>query len=457
MTKFVLIFLVFSFGVNIALANDISQFVFTTNVQTTKPTEISEPITIQAQNSNGEAISAGETLCLRTVSTSSTGEFSSNSGEWSSISIFTINSNWKTRTFYYKDSAQGNYLIDAQIAVRPSGTTCQAWPKNEWEIKWSAKQNIVVSADSSSSVSQISSSSVSSSQSSSEASIASGSVAYVSKSEHISAKAGEDKTAIAGADIILEGKAYGFKNEPIANARYFWTLGDGSYKEGQNIRHIYKYPGNYIAVLNASSGDVSASDRLNVKVIPNELQIIETKNEFIKLKNKSSLILDLSGWFLKAGGSIFKFPDYSLISANAELIISSDISSLKFANNDFSAEILYPNGSLAFSYKVSETVLSQSSSAISSAKPKEIITSASSAKKEEVKVKPVEKSQAILNTSAVSSQKFTVENNLPAGVGFTGVVTIGDKGETGNKWWLILAGITGIIGSGGIFLAKKFG
>src|SRR3989338_4489487 len=161
----------------------------------------------------------------------------------------------------------------------------------------------VASQSSSSSLQESQSSSVgsSSSSSSSGAVIASGSVAYNYKNEQISARVGEDKTTVAGADIVLEGNALGFKKEPLENARYLWNLGDGSYKEGKNIRHIYKYSSNYIAVLNVSSGDISASDRINIKVIPNELQIIDAKNEFIKLKNKSGVILDISGWFLKAG------------------------------------------------------------------------------------------------------------------------------------------------------------
>src|SRR3989338_1293663 len=208
---------------------------------------------------------------------------------------------------------------------------------------WSAKSPTFGYANASSVQSSISSfqesqsSFVSISSSSVSENIASGSVAYNYKNEQISAKAGEDKTAVAGADIVLEGNALGFKKEPLENARYLWIPGDGSSKEGKNIRHIYKYPGNYIAVLIVSSGDIStsASDRINIKVIPNELRIIETKNEFIKLKNKSGVILDVSGWFLKAGGAIFKFPDYSLVAANSELMISSDVSKLKFASDDF--------------------------------------------------------------------------------------------------------------------------
>ena len=447
MIKFVSIFFIFAFSVNVVLANDIAQFVFTTNTQTIKPNEISEIITIQAQDVGGIAVSAGKTLCLKITSTSSTGEFSSNSSDWVPVNVLTINSNWKSRNFYYKDSIAGNYRIDAQVAIKTDERTCSAWPTNEWDIKWIANQNIVVSLDSSSSASQASSYSQSSSVSPTP-SIVSGSVAYVSKSEQISAKAGGDKTAIAGADIIFEGKAYGFKNEPLEKARYFWTLGDGSYKEGQNIRHVYKYTGNYIAVLNVSSGDVSASDRVNVKVIPNELQIIEVKNEFIKLKNKSDLILDLSGWFLRANGTVFNFPDYSLISANAELIISSDVSGLKFANNDFSAEILSPNGSLAFSYKMPAIISSQPSSLISSVKSKELVVSQSLIKKTDSK--SVEKTQSISTPSATSNKNFIAENNLAS------VIAIGEKDEQGSVWWLILAGLAGIIGATGIFLAKKF-
>src|SRR3989344_6507740 len=89
--------------------------------------------------------------------------------------------------------------------------------------------------------------------------------------------------------------------------------------------------------------------------------------EVTKLKNKSGIILDVSGWFLKAGGAIFKFPDYSLVAANSELIISSDVSKLKFAGNNFSAELLYPNNSVAFSYlPAGEAGLAASSSSSSS-------------------------------------------------------------------------------------------
>lgn len=459
MIKFASIFFVFACGAGVAWASgDVSQFVFTTNSQTIKTDEISEIITIQAQDTGGNSVNLLQTACLELATASSKGEFSSSNTNWSPIKILTMSKGSANRNFYYRDLDEGTYELSINVSLRPEGKpACAAWPKEEWDIKWNIKQNIVVSSSFSSNSSQESSSagfsSSNSSSSSGNENIVSGSVNYNYKTEQIYSKAGEDKTAVAGADIILEGNALGFKKEPLQNARYLWTLGDGSYKEGKNIRHIYKYPGNYIAVLNVSSGDVSTSDRLNVKVIPNELQIIDASDEFIKLKNKSGIILDISGWFLKdgsaVGGTIFKFPDYSLVSANSELIISSDVSGLKFADKKFSAEILYPNGSVAFSYF-------PSSVSSSSSKTKEIILSKPPEKKEEIATAQFISKKIYSNPSSNSSASSADKSQNFAEKNLASVITIGEKNNSGAKTWLILAVITGIIGGAGVFLTKKF-
>ena len=460
MKRLVSIFFIFAFSASIVLASgDITQFVFTTNSQTIKPNEVSEIITIQAQDASGNSATSTQTVCIELSTTSSMGEFSSSNTSWISVKTLTMSKGSANRNFYYKDLAVGVYELSVKASLKPEGKpSCSTWPIAEWDIKWNAKQNIVVSSSFSSSSSQTSSSANNSSVSSSSGgeNIASGGVTYNYKNEQISAKAGEDKTAVAGADIVLEGSAYGFKKEPLENARYLWNLGDGSYKEGKNIRHIYKYPNdNYIAVLIVSSGDISATDRVKIKVIPNELVIIDAKNEFIKLKNKSGIILDVSGWFLKANGAVFKFPDYSLVAANSELMISSDISKLKFAGNNFSAEILYPNGSVVFSY--SPSLLSFSSS-----KPKEIVLSKPPEKNTETAtaVAMIISKKNSSNSSASSADKslpaveagqnFATEKNL------ANVITIGEKNNPRTPIWLILAVITGIIGGAGVFLARKF-
>ena len=166
----------------------------------------------------------------------------------------------------------------------------------------------------------------------------------------IYANAGEDKTIVAGADIEFKGNALGLKKEPLDNARYLWNFGDGTIKEGQNVLHSYKYPAEYIVTLDVSSGKYSASDRAMVKVVPNKISISEATSEFIKLKNGSDITLDISGWFLKGNGILFKIPKNTFINANEEIPISSSVSGINAININSEIFLLYPNGSAAFSY-----------------------------------------------------------------------------------------------------------
>ncbi len=170
----------------------------------------------------------------------------------------------------------------------------------------------------------------------------------------IKAYAGEDKTVVVGASAEFRGQAFGLEDEPLDNARYLWVFGDGASKEGQNITHFYQYPGDYIVVLNVSSGKYSASDYLLAKAVPNQLFISEIKTGsnspadsgagWIELFNDSKEQLDISGWQLKSGSKIFIFPDSTLIRHNAYLVIPASVSGLVFPDGKNSIELLYAGG-----------------------------------------------------------------------------------------------------------------
>ncbi|MFH1402589.1 MAG: lamin tail domain-containing protein, partial [Patescibacteria group bacterium] len=66
-------------------------------------------------------------------------------------------------------------------------------------------------------------------------------------------------TPIAGADFFFEAEAFGLKNEPLLNAKYQWSFGDGAKAEGQKVLHNYQYPSNYLAILEVISGEYSVS------------------------------------------------------------------------------------------------------------------------------------------------------------------------------------------------------
>jgi len=187
------------------------------------------------------------------------------------------------------------------------------------------------------------------SQSQSSASGDGGSSAYIppEKLPKISADAGADKTVVVGANVEFRGQAFGLKDEPLDNARYLWIFGDGASKDGKNITHIYQYPGEYIAALNVSSGEYSASDYMLVKALPNQVFISEIKtgaDSFIEFENKSKQEIDISGCQIKYNNQTFIFPQSTAIRPNAYLAIPSSISGMVFNSGKGIIEFLYSGG-----------------------------------------------------------------------------------------------------------------
>lgn len=169
----------------------------------------------------------------------------------------------------------------------------------------------------------------------------------------IFASAGENKKVVVGADSEFKASAVGLENEPMENARYSWTFGDGGLKEGKNVLYNYKYPGKYIVVLNVSSGEFSASDRISVEVLPANINIsfVDNKNNFIELFNQSDHELNLSLWRICSGNQFFTLPRDTIILPNNKLKLSSFLTNLKL--NDLSQiYLLYPNGEIVNQYNI---------------------------------------------------------------------------------------------------------
>lgn len=417
--KYLLFFSVFLFSVNVVLASDISQFVFTTNSQTIKPNEVSEKITIQAQDANGQSVAGGipQTGCLKLETTSVTGQFSSNSTNWESVSQLTMNKGWANRNFYYKDSTTGNYTLTVKSAL----TSCSGWIKEEWI----AKQDITVSESAFTPESK---------SEPPEPTYDVGSIVWPTEPQ-IYANTGEDKVGVTGADIKFSGQALGLQKEPLENARYLWSFGDGAGAEGQNILHTYHYPGEYIVVLNVSSGKYSASDRLSVKVLPNQLTITEATKDYIKLHNGSNFDLDISHWFLRANSKLFKFPESTLIKAGADLPISSSISGIS-VNNNQTVELLYPNGSTAHSFFTDVQYLV--SNKIIAPEPTTVIG-------------PIEQKQI-----EVLTQINPVSDNEENTQQVASAISVGQNNSWGLKKWLaIILGISLVSGIGFLLIRRQ--
>ncbi len=161
--------------------------------------------------------------------------------------------------------------------------------------------------------------------------------------QQIFVNAGQDKTAMAGADVLFQGKALGLEKKPLENARYLWNFGDGEIKEGQQVFHAYRYPGVHMVTLSVASGSFSSEDRAIVTVVEARASLTEVvAGSYVEISNHSIYDLDLSRWQVVSGRDVFVIPDQTIILAGKRIRFAWQ--TLKFTEIDKSAGLFYPSG-----------------------------------------------------------------------------------------------------------------
>jgi len=211
-------------------------------------------------------------------------------------------------------------------------------------------------------------------------------------------------TAIAGADIVLQGEAIGLDKKPIANPRYLWNFGDGATKEGENVMHAYNFPGDYVVILDVSGGKFSATNRFRIKIVAADIVVSGIVSGYlgkVELVNNSNQELDLSWWRLKSGNQFFTLPKNTKIVARGKLPLSSSVTGLNV--NPLDVALLYPNGLIAYQ---SETVLTSSPAVVSAPTP-------SAATMSKVKSEPL-KTSLIASSQKTSRSIVIVESAVPS-------------------------------------------
>lgn len=171
------------------------------------------------------------------------------------------------------------------------------------------------------------------------------------------ANAGKDKVAVVGAAVSFSGQAYGLKKEPLADARFIWNFGDGMVGEGQNVTHTYRHPGDYVVIMDVSSGYFSGEDRLLVRAEPSPLSIsaiTDGKNFFMELYNSSNSDIDISGWLLALSDKTFTVPPRTFVAGGKNLAFDNEVTGLPVAAGS-QPELRYPNGTLAYRFGDAES------------------------------------------------------------------------------------------------------
>lgn len=163
--------------------------------------------------------------------------------------------------------------------------------------------------------------------------------------------AGGDRTVSSSAEVPFTAVVYDGNGNKRDEALVTWSFGDGMRKIGASVFHQYYSPGEYLAIVHASTpsgGD--ARYEITVTVRDASIKIASVSSRGITLANNDSRTLDISLWRLSAGGQEFKIPEDTQILAGRTILFPSQIIQLPISDT---ASLLYPSGEIATTYPLS--------------------------------------------------------------------------------------------------------
>lgn len=150
--------------------------------------------------------------------------------------------------------------------------------------------------------------------------------------------------SLAGAGSYFSGKAFGIEEEPVVNARYIWTFGDGAEAEGENVLHTYAYPGEYVLVLTVASGYSTGRATLTLKVVAPQVGLVSENDQALLVTNGSAQALDIGFWELQCPAASFLIPERTTLLAQGGVRFAPTITGLACGTQ---AKLIYPSGAVA--------------------------------------------------------------------------------------------------------------
>ncbi|USN94862.1 MAG: lamin tail domain-containing protein [Candidatus Nomurabacteria bacterium] len=160
-----------------------------------------------------------------------------------------------------------------------------------------------------------------------------------------------------GDEIEIEGIVKNLFLERIRSGFFFWNMGDGSVYEGEKlseITHTYKYPGDYIIVLEYwrnGSFEPEVIARKNITIENSSIKIspISSPNgTSIKIENSGKGEIDLGGWEVMLVGSSYILPKNTIILPSKTITLMPEQTGFTFVGNSLS--LMAPDHTLASTY-----------------------------------------------------------------------------------------------------------
>jgi PKD repeat protein len=151
---------------------------------------------------------------------------------------------------------------------------------------------------------------------------------YSTASSQLEITAGGDRLTAPGSPINFQATIK--KNAVSANdgVKFSWSFGDGGVNAGALVNHMYRYPGDYVVVLNASAGNIFAVTRLKVKVVEPKFSLV-AGGDFVQLNNDSDYEINLFNWKIVSGGRGFVFQPDTIILPHSKIKLEKSLLTMK--------------------------------------------------------------------------------------------------------------------------------
>lgn len=136
---------------------------------------------------------------------------------------------------------------------------------------------------------------------------------------------GKDRLVAVGNEIAFRAEVKNKSSYSGRSASFSWSMGDGTLKYGEAIKYNYRYPGEYIVVLNASRDGKDTVARVSVKVFEPEVNITALPDGSVEVENLRKEEINMYLWKVESMGTSFTFPKDTLIKGNQKIVIPKDV------------------------------------------------------------------------------------------------------------------------------------
>ncbi len=158
----------------------------------------------------------------------------------------------------------------------------------------------------------------------------------------------EQIVGVAGAPIALHAEMYDARGRALTNGVVRWAFGDGTEAVGYDVRHAYRYAGEYVITATLEHGALRDEHTITARITQLDAALrIGAAGKWIAITNHGNAPLDLSEWRVRSPVRTAELPIGTTVAASSTIRLATEVLELPFVRVDKEASLLFPDGSTA--------------------------------------------------------------------------------------------------------------